>query len=398
MRVTVVGAGLAGLCAARTLEAAGHAVVVVEARDRVGGRVWSAQLADGVGIERGAEFIEDGQAAVRGLADELGVRLLRTGMSYSNRQPRDAAGAISRSDVLAGVDALSHVSPHGTVAQALQQADIPDRVRRAIAARLRVSFAQDLTRLSARVLQHDAASFADREAYRCEGGNQQLALRAAAEMRGPILLSRPVETITWSHEGVLVRWRDGEASSDACVITVPATVWRRISFEPALPPWKATVLDSIEYSHAAKLSAPLRLPTEPSAVLSVEDAYWTWTATRGAPGAESAVHAFAGSSQALRDLEVTDGPWRWLDSLVRLRPDLAVDADGAVLSTWDDDPWALAAYSTGLLDHPTAASTARAAVGRLHFAGEHTAGEWFALMEGAIRSGRRAAEEILGGG
>jgi monoamine oxidase len=76
--------------------------------------------------------------------------------------------------------------------------------------------------------------------------------------------------------------------------------------------------------------------------------------------------------------------------------DLALDTAGAVLATWQDDPWARAAHSTRapgasrgddeLLARP---------VGPLHFAGEHTAGEWAGLIEGALRSGQRAAREVL---
>ena len=101
------------------------------------------------------------------------------------------------------------------------------------------------------------------------------------------------------------------------------------------------------------------------------------------------VHAFAGSPAALERLAVADGPERWLASLARLRPDLALDPAGAVLSTWSDDPWARGAYSvhTPGGNDPALA----AAYGRLVFAGEHTAGSRAALMEGALASGVRAA-------
>ena len=71
-------------------------------------------------------------------------------------------------------------------------------------------------------------------------------------------------------------------------------------------------------------------------------------------------------------------------------------ADGAVLTTWDDDPWAGFAYSSdGLAAEATDDEALAAPVGTLHFAGEHTAGAWRALMEGALRSGIRAADEVL---
>ena len=99
--------------------------------------------------------------------------------------------------------------------------------------------------------------------------------------------------------------------------------------------------------------------------------------------------SFAGSPAALAALEVERGPERWLASLARLRPDLPLDPGGALLSTWSDDPWAGAAYSTS--PPPELAELCARGAGRLAFAGEHAGGEFAALMEGAIRSGRRAA-------
>jgi monoamine oxidase len=77
-----------------------------------------------------------------------------------------------------------------------------------------------------------------------------------------------------------------------------------------------------------------------------------------------------------------------------LRPDLAVRPDGAVLSTWADDPWVRGAYSAHSFSSRLDEALLCAPVGPLHFAGEHTAGAWHALMEGALRSGLRAAAEL----
>jgi monoamine oxidase len=139
---------------------------------------------------------------------------------------------------------------------------------------------------------------------------------------------------------------------------------------------------------------PLRGPAPPSAVMSVPERYWTWTATGDGGRVQPVVSAFAGSARALGALAVERGPERWLESLAALRPDLDLDHEAAQLSTWADDPWAGAAYSTS----PPAelAETFAAPVGPLAFAGEHLGGEFAALMEGAIRSGRRAARALLG--
>jgi monoamine oxidase len=181
------------------------------------------------------------------------------------------------------------------------------------------------------------------------------------------------------------------------VVAVPASVLGRIRFDPPLPGWKAEALTRVVYGHAAKLFVPLRRRPPPSAVLSVPDHYWTWTAC-GADGAvQPVVSAFAGSAPALARLGVTAGPLAWLGRLRALRPDLDLDLGaGALLSTWDDDPWVGAAYSTRTpAFRPEDPDLLARACGPVHFAGEHTAGPWAGLMEGALRSGHRAAAELL---
>jgi monoamine oxidase len=130
-------------------------------------------------------------------------------------------------------------------------------------------------------------------------------------------------------------------------------------------------------------------------VMSVPERYWTWTATGDGGRVQPVVSAFAGSAEALDRLGVGQGPTRWLDSLTALRPELELDPAGAVLSTWTDDPWSRAAYSTS--PPPELAQSAAGQVGPLAFAGEHLGGEFAALMEGAVRSGRRAARALTGG-
>ena len=88
VRVAVVGAGLAGLSAADVLRRSGAEVVVLEARDRVGGRVWSRELANGAVVEMGAEFILPGNTELRGLVERFGLGLWSKGMRYGDREPR----------------------------------------------------------------------------------------------------------------------------------------------------------------------------------------------------------------------------------------------------------------------------------------------------------------------
>src|SRR5262245_61461202 len=91
--VAVAGAGLAGPCAARDLAAMGAKVTVIEARGRVGGRVWTIRddFADGQHAEAGGDFIDHAQHEIRGLAGELGLglaRILRSGFAYVREDAR----------------------------------------------------------------------------------------------------------------------------------------------------------------------------------------------------------------------------------------------------------------------------------------------------------------------
>jgi monoamine oxidase len=131
--------------------------------------------------------------------------------------------------------------------------------------------------------------------------------------------------------------------------------------------------------------------------MSMPERYWCWTATGAGERPQPVLSAFAGSARALQGLGVSEGPSGWLRSLQTLRPELDMDVDEVLLSTWSDDPWVGAAYSVSPGPALTALLRAPAAGGRIEFAGEHTAGEFSGLMEGALRSGRDAAERVLAG-
>lgn len=406
-----MGAGFAGLAAAFALQQAGVEVVVLEARDRVGGRVHSPRLPNGAVAEFGAEFVEHDHTTLAATAAALNLPLAPTGMSYGDREPRGGR-PVARATLHAEVARLATLVAarrprlrETSVAALLDELPLDPGARDAIAARIQISAAQPLDRLAATSLEHAGSSFDTRESFRVAGGNQQLALALAARVgqAGRLSLGTPVEAVTWSAApdpaaapAVRVRAAGAFVEADACVLTVPASVLDAIAFDPPLPAWKQAALARVAYGHAAKLHVPLRRPAAPSAVMSVPDRYWTWTARDATGQVQPLVSAFAGSAPALAALRVTAGPATWLERLRRLRPDLAVDPASAALATWDDDPWSRAAYSTrvpgwqphddGLLARP---------VGPLHFAGEHTAGPWAGLMEGALRSGHRAAHDLL---
>ena len=401
-RVCVIGAGFAGLAAAAALADGGLEPLVLEARERVGGRVHSRRLANGAVVELGAEFVEHDHQTLVATARRLGLAMAPTGMAYGDREPRGGLGT-DRAAVLAEAARLKGLlaerpglaGPGRSVAAVLAELPLDPGARQAIAARLQVSTGQPAEELAAAVLDHAGSSFSTRESLRVGGGNQRIALRLAERLPGAVHLGVPVRAVSWSAAGVRVAVEGAELDAEACLLAVPASVIGRIGFDPPLPAWKAEALERVVYGHAAKLFVPLRRVPEPSAVLSVPDRYWTWTA-RGPDGAvQPVVSAFAGSAPALDALGVAAGPATWRRRLAELRPDLALDR-GAVLSTWDDDPWIEAAYSTRTpAFRPGDPDLLARPVGPLHFAGEHTAGPFTGLMEGALRSGHRAATELL---
>jgi monoamine oxidase len=228
------------------------------------------------------------------------------------------------------------------------------------------------------VLAVSGAAFGDFASHGVAGGNQRIAEELARSLR--IELEAPVRRVAWSERSVRVQERD----FGACVIAVPATV--EVAFEPPLPEWKQRAITSVRYGDAAKLFLPLAEPAEPSAVLSVPNRFWAYTqrAPDGSP--LPVLAAFAGTRA---------GVDRLTPSAVRnLRPDLAFAAAEPVLSTWHDDPWVRGGYSARSIESPLDDRALAEPVGPLAFAGEHTAGEWHALMEGALRSGLRAAQQV----
>jgi monoamine oxidase len=384
----VIGAGLAGLSAAAALAEAGVRVTVLEARDRVGGRVWTQRLADGAVIEMGAEFVTEGYTAVPELVSRLGLRLAPMGMSFTNREPRGGIGVEPAvlADALAEVSTALPEAGDRTVSELLASVPIDPGARELIASRVQVSYAHPADRLAATAVRDIPHLFAGSEARRIAGGNQQLAEAMAAPL--DVRLTAPVRRIEHVATGVRI---DGEVECDVAVVAVPAPAAMRIAFEPALPAWKADANRGVVYGDAAKLAVPLRTPAPPSSVLSVPEHFWTWTA-RGPDGeVVPLVAAFAGSAPAVEALAVSAGPARYIERVRALRPDLDLDEANAVLAAWPEGAYSArepgrAADLDERLERP---------VGRIAFAGEHTERDWYSTMEGAVRSGRRAAGDLL---
>ncbi len=399
MRAVVVGAGFAGLAAAEALSREGVEVRILEARDRVGGRVWSAPFAGGV-AERGAEFILPGNTVVADTAARLGLRLIRKGTLYGAREPWGVAAAGSAASLAASVERLLSRRPPseaGTVHSVLRASDLDPDAQEAVAARLEVSCAYPAEDLDASALAEGAGAFGDYDTFSIEGGNDRIARVLAAGLGERISLGAAVTRIAWSGEEARVLTAGGfEYAADAVVVATPASVVDRIEFDPPLPEAKLAALGAVRYGCAAKLHVRLRRAVAPSQTLSVPGRFWCYTQL-GADGRPVPfVGAFAGTAAALERLVVAEGPARWLEALSEMRPDLELDIADVLLSRWDGtEPWVRGAYSARSPGSPLLGPELARPVGPLAFAGEHTAGDWHGLMEGALRSGQRAAEEVM---
>jgi monoamine oxidase len=402
VRVVVVGAGFAGLLAAYRVAQAGHEVVVLEARDRVGGRVWSQELVPGDPrsvVERGGEFVLDGYDVMRTVAAELGLELADMTMSYYEREPRGAALATHQevarcAAVVAG--AAASVPPGTSLARVVSRWHGSRAALAAYVSRVEVTNGIEAGVLAAAAVADVTAGFARRPCWRVAGGNQRVAQGLAGRLGTSVWLRSPVRSVEHDHQGVRVLTGDGEVAGDAVIVAVPMAVLRGLPFSPGFPQIRRDAWRRAGLAHNAKLHVPLTRPAAPSAVQSVPERFWTWTATDASGQVQPVVHAFAGTRAGLAALAVAGGPARWASRVAALRPELSMDPGHALLTTWNDDPWAGESYSALTIEVADGDDELIAApLGRVHIAGEHTAGAWSGLMEGALRSGLRAADEVL---
>jgi monoamine oxidase len=402
VRVVVAGAGFAGLMAAWRLTQRGCEVVVLEARDRVGGRVWSQELIPGdrrTVIERGAEFVLDGYDVLREVLADLGLELADTVMSYYHREPRGGgpAGTAQVGECAAWVAAAAAAAPWGTsLAEVVAGWPGEPAVLAAYLARMETTAGASVGQLSAAVAADATVGFGWRSSWRVAGGNQQVATGLARRLGEAVRLVSPVRAVRQDHRGVHLSTADGTVTGDAAVIAVPMAVLRRLPIVPPVPGRQRAAWERSGLAHNAKLHMPLNRPAAASAVQSVPGRFWTWTAADMTGQIQPVLHAFAGTEQGLAALTVADGPATWAARAAALRPELDTAPARAVLTTWNDDPWAGESYTADTLTAaPGDPDILAAPVGRIHFAGEHTAGHWAGLMEGALRSGQRAASEVL---
>ncbi|HEY6566793.1 MAG TPA: NAD(P)/FAD-dependent oxidoreductase [Actinomycetota bacterium] len=403
--VLVVGAGLAGLMAASDLERQGWQVTVLEARERVGGRVWSSTLSNGAVIELGAEWIMAGDQHVRSLAGSHDIELIQTGADYGHREAwgPDAASPEDQAAFLAAADrAHSQLSPSAcadlTLGGFLDSVPWEDEwVRRLVKIRLQGTCAGSLDVVGL-VPPGETPTFAVHEGpyVRMAGGNQGLAL-AMADALSDVRTGQVVEAIETEGDQVIAHIGSTRESASAAVIAVPAPIAARLTFAPALPEEVANALSSLPMGVASKLAVATERPPSTRARQATDVSMWCWAANGEDGGSRRCITAFAGSPDAQSALGTDRGEIDpWFRRIRNMNPDLTF-LEEPVMYPWADDPFTIGSYAVW---DPASIARAEAGaftrtVGRLAFAGEHTAGlDHHGTMEGALRSGARAAEQV----
>lgn len=441
--VVVIGAGLAGLTASRELTAAGLDVLVVEARDRVGGRVWTV-TADGLIIDMGGTWIGPTQDRMAGLAADLGIEtyptyddgrhLLVLGdrtRQFSGRVP--PVNPLSLADIGRAQWALDRMArsvpldapwraPHAGSWDA-QTFDTWVRRNaattdgrtffRLFASGIMTTEAANVSLLHLLFYIHSGggverlmSTTAGAQETRIAGGAQQVPIRLAAALGDRVLLDWPARSIRSWADSVTVAGERGELHARRAVVAVPPTLAGRIAYDPPLPADRDQLTQRLPHGATTKCVAVYSEPFWRSDGLSGQAfsdtgaALFTYDVSPPEGGAGMLV-AFLQGRQALRLARVAADERRAavLDSLTRFFGPRAASPELFVERDWQAEPWTRGCFGghapPGVLTQY--GPSLRQPVGRIHWAGTETAQLWNGYMDGAVESGRRVAAEILAG-
>jgi monoamine oxidase len=432
VEVVVVGAGLAGLCAARRLSQAGLSVSVLEARDRVGGRTWSRALADGTVLDLGGQWIGPMQTRVITLARELGVESFPT---YNDGEtlrflPGDLQEVLQNLVLLfAKLDAMAEEIPleqPWTAAHArewdaqtfqtwlLANVSGPETLTlaRLVATALFTVEADELSLLHVLVYIRSAGSIgnltnvaAGAQELRFVKGAQELSLRLAAQLGEKcVRLSCPVRRIRQTSQLVTVESDGGSVAARSAIIAAPAALADRIVYAPALPGCRSHMHQRIAPGEVMKIHCVYDRPFWRARGLNgrvMSDTGPVTVTFDNSPAAGSAgvLVAFVEADEArlFRRLSAAERRKSAIDCLVRFFGVEAAQPREYVETDWSEEEWTRGCYGGNF---PPGGWTRYGAAlrqpfGRLHWAGTETSEVWMNYMEGAIRSGERAAEEVI---
>jgi len=448
--VVVIGAGFAGLTAARAIAKAGQRVVVLEARDRVGGRALNLPLRGGAVTERGATFAGPTQDRILALARELGVPTFPTYDTGANVYLNEGRRSTYPSDGPTGTAPLDPlILPELTATVALLDqlsAEVPvaapwsaaraaeydgqtletwinahtatERFRRLVPAVTRPVFGAEPRELSLLfVLFYIAASGNESnpgtfernfntsggaQMWRFEGGTQRIAQLAARDVK--VLLKTPARRISQTAKGVRVDADGVTVRAKSVIVAIPPTLAGRIDYHPALPAARDQLTQRLGQGTLTKVTAVYDTPFWRDQGLTgtavsadgLVNATFDDSPQNGRPGV---LFGFVGgdSARAYERMSPAEGRAQVLDELAALFGPQASSPTAFYDSRWTNERWTrgcpVAIAGPGTLLAYGAAN--RSPVGRIHWAGTETSTFWNGYMDGAVRSGERAAAEAL---
>lgn len=448
-QVLILGAGLSGLFAARTLARRGVRVRVLEARDRLGGRTLSQRLGSGDVIELGAQWLGPGQDRLIALVRELqlptlaqcyqGKKVLALGdrvSTYGGDIPSlPLLGLLDLHRTLSKVDALARQVPREHPSDAPQAllwdsmtveswklANVHTAGARALFdIAVAAIFAAEPAELSLLYFLHYIHSGGGimnlstiregAQQTRLIGGFQQVSERLAADpaLSGRIHLGQPVRAIHQDEGGVTVITRGSDGSETQyrapyVIVAIPPSLCARIDFQPGLPPARVQLQARMPMGSVCKCIATYPRPFWRERGFSGEA-----VCDRGpiraafddssADGKRGALLGFMLGDhlrgEAERDPELRKKSV--LAAFARFFGDEALHPEHYVEHNWSAETYSGGCY-TGIMPPATLTrfgQALRAPIGRLHFAGTETATRFPGYMEGALDAGARSADEVL---
>ena len=447
MTVIVVGAGLSGLAAARHLAAQGREVVVLEARDRVGGRTEGPVLDDGTPLELGGQWIGPTQNRMYALVEELGLEHFRThndegdlllelGGRRSRLKPHRGAtprlGPFALADLAQGLARFTRLANRVSLAAPWESHDaerldgqtFETWIRRNLRtptgrAYFRVACeavfsaeSTDLSLLHALFYAHSGTDFetlisVDRGAQqdRIVGGSVRIAQSMADHLGDRVHLGAPVRTLTQADDGVRVTTRHGETYEGSHVIvTLPPTLAGRLEYDPPLPSWRDQLTQRLPAGSVMKVYAIYDEPFWRADGLNGQAASDTGpvkvTFDNSPPsGTPGVLMGFveAGDGRRLARRTPEERRAAVLSCFVRYFGPRAGNPREFLERDWMAEEFSRGCYGAhftpGVWTHYGPAL--REPVGRIHWAGAECSPVWNGYMEGAVRSGEDAASAVL---
>ena len=440
--VTIIGAGMAGLSAALDLHRAGWRVTVLEARDRVGGRVHTVRsFSNGLIAEGGGEYIDTNHTRMLAFAKEFGLLLGEVGSwqgqtgdwgAYDGKAGQSNDTAVWGFDLGSEYDkmwaALAELAKQmpdpahpesAPNARELDKRSAADWInaqtahplaRRAFADHIRSEYTCEPENFSMLDLARNAAMYYSsvnilNPTYRIVGGNDQIP-RAIASLLPDVRMNAVVMSVNIQPQKVIVAYKQGDMvhtiNSDFAMLAIPLTTARLIDFNGSLPQAHQNMVSEISYGAVTKVMIEYRKrfwhDTGWNGRLSTDQAIvQTWDATSHLEGERGIITAYTGGEpgvklSALSDEERTKTTVAVIEKIFPGSSDLI---ENTATVAWMNEPFTRCSYMALAPGEVTAHwKTLSAPAGRLFFAGEH-ATVYQGFMEGAVESGQRAAKNIM---